>query len=166
MFYCCCCCYCNEFQDRKKIVKSLKGHIMKLSLNDFGCLFLICILSIVDDTKLVSKIVIQELVKHLKQLIFDKNGRRPLLQLLHPLCSRYLSPADLACLSYSVPSLISKEDEASENAAEVISENKVDPAVHKEHGSLEATQIASESKKDPSQRRHELLIKSSCPVLH
>ncbi|CAD6207482.1 unnamed protein product [Miscanthus lutarioriparius] len=34
--------------------------------------FLICIISIVDDTKLVSKIVIQELAKHIKQLIFDK----------------------------------------------------------------------------------------------
>jgi len=28
----------NVFQDRKKIIKSLKGHIMKLALSDFGCL--------------------------------------------------------------------------------------------------------------------------------
>lgn len=28
----------NIFQDRKKIIKSLKGHIMKLALSDFGCL--------------------------------------------------------------------------------------------------------------------------------
>ncbi|XP_062214063.1 pumilio homolog 24 isoform X2 [Phragmites australis] len=147
-------------KDRKKIIKSLKGHVMKLALNDFGCLFITCILSIVDDTKLVSKIVIQELAKHIKQLIFDKNGRRPLLQLLHPLCSRYLPPADLACLSYNVPSLISREGEASESAAEIISENKVDTVADKEHGSLEGTQIASDSKKDPSQRRHELLIKN------
>jgi len=50
-------------KERKKIIKSLKGHIMKLALNDFGCLFLISIISIVDDTKLISKIVIQELAK-------------------------------------------------------------------------------------------------------
>ncbi|TVU43924.1 hypothetical protein EJB05_03345 [Eragrostis curvula] len=137
-------------KDRKKIIKSLKGHIMKLALNDFGCLFLACVLSIVDDTKLVSKVVIQELAKNLNQLIFDKNGRRPLLQLLHPLGSRYLPPADLACLSYS--------GEATENVSEVTSESKVDAAADKEH--LEGTQIASDSKKDPSQRRHELLIKS------
>ncbi|CAN6302898.1 unnamed protein product [Urochloa humidicola] len=147
-------------KDRKKIIKSLKGHIMKLALNDFGCLFLISIISIVDDTKLVSKIVIQELAKHLKELIFDKNGRRPLLQLLHPLCSRYLSPTDLACLSYSVPSLSPGEVEASEGATEVVSENKVDVMTDKEPDGLEATQTVSESKKDPSQRRHELLIKS------
>ncbi|XP_025797709.1 pumilio homolog 24 isoform X2 [Panicum hallii] len=153
-------------KDRKKIIKSLKGHIMKLALNDFGCLFLINIISIVDDTKLVSKIVIQELAKNLKQLIFDKNGRRPLLQLLHPLCSRYLSPVDLACLSYSVPSLSSRKDEALESATEVTSENKVDAVTDKEPDGLEGMQIVSESKKDPSQRRHELLIKSSCPILY
>ncbi|KAL5207373.1 hypothetical protein ABZP36_031808 [Zizania latifolia] len=60
-------------QDRKKIIKSLKGHIMKLALTDYGCILLISILSIVDDTKLVTKVVIQELAKHLKQLIFDKD---------------------------------------------------------------------------------------------
>ncbi|OEL15665.1 Pumilio-like protein 24 [Dichanthelium oligosanthes] len=136
-------------KDRKKIIKSLKGHIMKLALNDFGCLFLINIISIVDDTKLVSKIVIQELAKHLKQLIFDKNGRRPLLQLLHPLCSRYLPPADLAF-----------QGEASESGTEVISEKKVDAVTDKESDGLEGMPIVSESKKDPSQRRHELLIKS------
>ncbi|XP_052149675.1 pumilio homolog 24 [Oryza glaberrima] len=166
-------------KDRKKIIKSLKGHIMKLALSDYGCILLVAILSIVDDTKLVTKIVIQELAKHLKQLIFDKNGRRPLLQLLHPNCSRYLPPADLACLNYRVPSLISK-DEASESAAEDIpenkvdvatnkeqdgsegmqTENKVDAATNKEQDGSESMQSASDSKKDPFQRRHELLIKS------
>uniref|UniRef100_A0A0E0KL22 PUM-HD domain-containing protein n=1 Tax=Oryza punctata TaxID=4537 RepID=A0A0E0KL22_ORYPU len=60
-------------KDRKKIIKSLKGHIMKLALSDHGCILLVAILSIVDDTKLVTKIIIQELAKHLKQLIFDKD---------------------------------------------------------------------------------------------
>ncbi|XP_066335031.1 pumilio homolog 24-like [Miscanthus floridulus] len=139
-------------KDRKKIIKSLKGHIMKLALSDFGCLFLICIISIVDDTKLVSKIVIQELAKHIKQLIFDKNGRRPLLQLLHPLCSRYLSPDDLACLNYNVPSLSPTEGDTSEN--------ELDGVTDEDPNGLEGMQIVSESKKDPLQRRHELLVKS------
>lgn len=145
-------------KDRKKIIKSLKGHIMKLALNDYGCLVLVCLLSIVDDTKLVTKTVIQELTKQLKQLVFDKNGRRPLLQLLHPLCSRYLTPTDLACLNYSVLSLILK-DEASESAT-VNLESKLDAVADKEHGGSEDTLVASDSKKDPFQRRHELLMKS------
>ncbi|EMS66904.1 Pumilio-like protein 24 [Triticum urartu] len=60
-------------KDRKKIIKSLKGQNMKLALGDYGCLFLACLLSIVDDTKLVTKVVIDELTKHLKELIFDKD---------------------------------------------------------------------------------------------
>lgn len=146
-------------KDRKKIIKSLKGQIMKLALNEYGCLFLVCLLSIVDDTKLVTKIVIQDLTKHLKQLIFDKNGRHPLLQLLRPLCSRYLPPAYLAYLNYSVPSLISNV-EASENATEVNLENQVDAVADKDHGASEDTLVASDSKKDPLQRRIELLMKS------
>ncbi|CAM0877625.1 unnamed protein product [Alopecurus aequalis] len=153
-------------KDRKKIIKSLKGHIMKLALSDYGCLFLVCLVSIVDDTKLLTKIVIQELTQQLKQLVFDKNGRRPLLQLLRPLCSRYLTPTDLACLHYSVHSLIS-EDESSESAT-VNLESKLDAVADKEdggsddkeHGRSEDTLFAIDSKKDPLQRRQELLMKS------
>lgn len=35
----------------------------------------------------------------------SQNGRRPLLQLLHPNCSRYFSPDDLASMNSSIPSL-------------------------------------------------------------
>ncbi|KAM3231257.1 hypothetical protein ACQJBY_061431 [Aegilops geniculata] len=129
-------------KDRKKIIKSLKGQNMKLALGDYGCLFLACLLSIVDDTKLVTK-----------------NGRRPLLQLLHPLCSRYLTPTDLICLKYSVPSLVSK-DEASESATKVNLDSKLDDVADKEHGGSEDTLVASDSKKDPFKRRQELLVKS------
>lgn len=37
-----------------------------------------------------------------------QNGRRVLLQLLHPNCSRYLSPNDLASLNLFIPSLSAK----------------------------------------------------------
>ncbi|KAM3279718.1 hypothetical protein ACQJBY_046845 [Aegilops geniculata] len=129
-------------KDRKKIIKSLKGQNMKLALGDYGCLFLACLLSIVDDTKLVTK-----------------NGRRPLLQLLHPLCSRYLTPTDLICLKYSVPSLVSK-DEASESATKVNLDSKLDDVADKELEGSEDTLVASDSKKDPFKRRQELLVKS------
>ncbi|VAH97645.1 unnamed protein product [Triticum turgidum subsp. durum] len=59
-------------EDRKRIIKSLKGRIMKLALSDYGCLFVICLLSIVDNTELVTEVVIDVLKKQLKELIFDK----------------------------------------------------------------------------------------------
>uniref|UniRef100_A0A453PMM0 Uncharacterized protein n=1 Tax=Aegilops tauschii subsp. strangulata TaxID=200361 RepID=A0A453PMM0_AEGTS len=63
----------NAFQDRNNIIKSLKGKIMKLALSDYVCLFVVCLLSIVDNTKLVTEIIIEELTKQLKELTFDKD---------------------------------------------------------------------------------------------
>ena len=45
-----------KLEDRKKIIKSLKGKIMKLALSDYVCL-----------------VLIEELIKQLKELIFDKD---------------------------------------------------------------------------------------------
>ncbi|XP_078149076.1 pumilio 24 [Carex rostrata] len=130
-------------KDRKKIIKGMKGHVRKLALDQYGSLLLICILSIVDDTKLVNKIIIEEIRKALNELVLDKNGRRPLLQLLHPNCSRYLSPDDLACLNYTVPSLSSQGEELAETDV------------------TDKVQMTSvEGKKDPSLRRRELLLDS------
>ncbi|CAL9149346.1 unnamed protein product [Musa hybrid cultivar] len=75
-------------KERKKVIKGIKGHVRKLSLDQLGSL-----------------IVIRELQTMLKDLVLDKNGRRTVLQLLHPQCSRYFASEDLACLSLSVPSL-------------------------------------------------------------
>ncbi|XBI85861.1 hypothetical protein VPH35_093928 [Triticum aestivum] len=137
-------------EDRKRIIKSLKWRIMKLALSDYGCLFVICLLSIVDNTELVTEVVIDVLKKQLKELIFDKNGRHPLLQLFHPLCSRYLTLGELFYLNYNVPSLVSKVNFGS----------KLDDVADKEHGGSEDTLIASDSKEDPIKRRQELLVKS------
>ncbi|XP_040248769.1 pumilio homolog 24 isoform X8 [Aegilops tauschii subsp. strangulata] len=62
-----------EPEDRNNIIKSLKGKIMKLALSDYVCLFVVCLLSIVDNTKLVTEIIIEELTKQLKELTFDKD---------------------------------------------------------------------------------------------
>ncbi|XP_072994373.1 pumilio homolog 24 isoform X1 [Typha latifolia] len=149
-------------KERKKIVKGMKGHIRKLAFDQYGSLLLICILSVVDDTKLVTKIIIHELQKMLKELVFDKNGRRILLQLLHPQCLRYLGPDDLACLNYYVPSL-SAQGEGSEALMQTSLENEVN-ATKTDKGSSEVSrrsaQLAIGGKKDHSLRRYELLVDS------
>ncbi|KAK1293058.1 hypothetical protein QJS10_CPB17g01205 [Acorus calamus] len=101
-------------KERKNIIKGMKGHVRKIACDQYGCLVLVSILSVVDDTKLVKKVIIHELEPILKDLVFDKNGRRPLLQLLHPLCPRYFSPDDLASLNLSVPSLCTQGEGSAE----------------------------------------------------
>ncbi|KAK8705050.1 hypothetical protein V6N13_048659 [Hibiscus sabdariffa] len=58
---------------------------------------------------LVTRLLSRELQATLKELALDKSGRRLLLQLLHPNCSRYLNSNGLAFLNLSVPSLSAKK---------------------------------------------------------
>ncbi|KAJ1395242.1 Pumilio RNA-binding repeat [Sesbania bispinosa] len=158
-------------KERKKIIKGLKGHIEKTAYHQYGCMVLVCILSVVDDTKLITKVIIRELQSILKELVLDKNGRRPLLQLLHPNCSRYFSPDDLASLNSSIPSLSLKDQsEASSQTetskvtpAESESKEDIEVAVHEVNNdktSVDDSDLAESGKKDPFVRRQELLIKS------
>ncbi|XP_026435919.1 pumilio homolog 24-like [Papaver somniferum] len=153
-------------KERKKIIKGMKSHVGKIAYDQCGSLVLACILSMVDDTKLINKIIIRELQTMLKDLALDKSGRRPLLQLLHPNYQRYLGPEDLASLSLSVPSLSKKEE-----AAEVISELESGKGSDNEMGATsddpdssksleEDKQLVDGGKKDPSVRRIELLVNS------
>ncbi|XP_051152665.1 pumilio homolog 24 isoform X2 [Andrographis paniculata] len=140
-------------KERKKIIKGMKGHVNKICHDKFGTMVLVCIFSVVDDTKLISKTILRELESNLKELLLDQNGRRPFLQLLHPNCQRYFSPDDLTSLSMSIPSLKSKEQS---DSSEVCEEDK---NVEGDHPDISA-QINEGGKKDSSKRRHELLVDS------
>ena len=52
------CLWSGTKQDRKAIVKSFKGHITPLCKEEHGHLVLISIFDCVDDTKLVSKAIL------------------------------------------------------------------------------------------------------------
>ncbi|KAL8486170.1 hypothetical protein ACS0TY_023031 [Phlomoides rotata] len=137
-------------KERKKIIKGMKGHVEKIARDKYGSMVLVCLLSIVDDTKLVSKIIIRELEPNLKELLLDQSARRLFLQLLHPDCARYLGPDDLASLSLSIPSLKNK---GVSDDGEAVAEDKVSDA----EGNI---QLNEGGKKDAFKRRQELLVNS------
>ncbi|KAL4308813.1 hypothetical protein GQ457_01G021600 [Hibiscus cannabinus] len=176
-------------KERKKIIKGMKGHISKIANDQCGCMVLVGIVSMVDDTKLITKFVIRELQATLKEIALDKSGRRFLLQLLHPNCLRYLNSDGLAFLDLSVPSLSAKND--SEVGSEKISRDEesgkeagksdtpgenLDEEPTKEAATTDPDVTETESdkidipeenlytaeggKKDPSLRRRELLVES------
>ena len=86
-------------KQRKKIVRELKGHVVKMATDAEACKVLLCVLSMVDDTVLVGKFVAAELAPAARDLAFDKVGRRVLLQLLHPNSKRYLPEETLKALN-------------------------------------------------------------------
>ncbi|KAJ7955158.1 pumilio-like 24 [Quillaja saponaria] len=157
-------------KERKKIIKGMKGEIDKIAHNQYGCMVLVSIVSVVDDTKLITKIVIRETERKIKELALDKSGRRLVLQLLHPNCSRYFSPDDLASLNLSIPSLCIKSDTTTSSKS-----MKVEESSEKEHEKETKVMVAEASentnlenninpveggKKDPFVRRQELLVES------
>ncbi|ESR32725.1 hypothetical protein CICLE_v100045851mg, partial [Citrus x clementina] len=95
------------------------------------------------------------------------NGRRVLLQLLHPNCSRYLSPDDLGSLNLSIPSLCAKEgsevnSEAknNESSKEMADQEVVAVQADESTSPAENLPLAEGGKKDPRVRRQELLVSS------
>ncbi|KAJ8623282.1 hypothetical protein MRB53_031811 [Persea americana] len=150
-------------KERKKIIKGMKGHVGKVAHDQYGSMVLVCILSVVDDTKLITKVIIRELQAILKELVLDKNGRRPLLQLLHPNCQRYFSPDDLASLNSSVPSLCDRGEGLEVTVGAEPEKNKETSEIdgHKDsEDDEESLQFVDRSKKDPCLRRFELLMNS------
>lgn len=153
-------------KERKKIIKGMKDKVGKIARDKCGALVLVSIFSIVDDTKLLTKVIIRELEGILKELLSDQNGRRPLLQLLHPNCSRHFSPEELAALGSSVPSLVTKNPSevnvalGEETEASGVGEAGKEDSCHTGADATQSSHLNEGGKKDPLARRRELLVNS------
>lgn len=79
-------------QDRKAILKSFRSYVGKISREEFGHLVLFSIFDTVDDTKLVSRIILEEVAKDIDDLAKDAYGRKVLLYLLSPRDSKHFHP--------------------------------------------------------------------------
>ncbi|QDZ19105.1 Pumilio-like protein [Chloropicon primus] len=111
----------SDAKSRKKIVKALKGHVLKCAVEDCGHIVLLSLLGVVDDTVLVDKIVVKELVPGLEELCLSKFGKRILLRLLAPERTKYIPKNVLEVLTPSekvvkasnlkLPSLDDSDDE-------------------------------------------------------
>lgn len=153
-------------KERKKIIKGMKDKVGKIARDKCGALVLVSILSIVDDTKLLSKVIIRELEGILKELLSDQNGRRPLLQLLHPNSSRHFSPDELAALDSSVPSLVAKSPSevtvalGEETESSGLGEAGEEDSSRTGADATMSSHLNGGGKKDPLTRRQELLVNS------
>ncbi|XP_072023849.1 pumilio homolog 3-like [Amphiura filiformis] len=79
--------YCFWFgttKDRKHIIKSFKTYVERICKEEFGHRVLLALFDVVDDTKLVSKVIIEEMMQSASALAQDQYGRKVLLYLLTP----------------------------------------------------------------------------------
>ncbi|CAF3760439.1 unnamed protein product, partial [Rotaria magnacalcarata] len=85
--------YCLWFgtnKDRKALIKSLKSFVVKIAKEEQGYPILWAIFDIVDDTKLVSKIILQELMSNFDDIISDSHGKKVLMYLIAPRNTKHL----------------------------------------------------------------------------
>ena len=92
------CIWHGTTKDRKSIVKSLKTFVVKTACEQYGHLVLLAIFDAVDDTKLVGKAIIGELLELPDTVINDKYGVRVIKYLMSGRDKTYCHPDVLAVL--------------------------------------------------------------------
>ncbi|WVQ77987.1 hypothetical protein IAT38_000068 [Cryptococcus sp. DSM 104549] len=88
---------CNA-KDRKQILQPLRKHVEALCKDGDAQLVLFTAFDCVDDTKLMGKAFVTDIVAIAPELAFDKHGRRVLLYLLSPTSTRHNIPSTLSSL--------------------------------------------------------------------
>ncbi|KAL1494562.1 hypothetical protein ABEB36_010140 [Hypothenemus hampei] len=78
------CIWHGTSKDKKVMMKSLKEHLQELAKHEFGHRTIIALLDSVDDTVLLHKIIISELLNGAKDLAVSEYGRKVLLWLVAP----------------------------------------------------------------------------------
>ncbi|PSN34880.1 hypothetical protein C0J52_22863 [Blattella germanica] len=96
-------CICQSTNKVKKtIMKSFKGHMMEIAKSEHGHLLLLALFDTVDDTVLLKKMMMPQLLANLWDLVNDKHGRKVVLYLVAHRDPTCFHPSDIAMLKESV----------------------------------------------------------------
>ncbi|XP_053994995.1 protein penguin [Hylaeus volcanicus] len=79
-------------KDRKIIMKSLKEHVKTISMSEHGFLILLALFDTVDDTVLLKKIILSEILKDLIDIASNVHGRHVVLYLVARRNLSYFNP--------------------------------------------------------------------------
>jgi len=106
------CIWWGSVKDRKAIIKSLKGHVVKLCQEEHGHLLLLAIFDAVDDTVLVQKVILDEIIKSLATILDNPHGRKVAVYLLSPRDPGHCHPDIVKVLTQGDGNPTSKKDTA------------------------------------------------------
>jgi len=105
-------------KDRKAILKTMKPFVTKICKEEYGHMVMLRMFDVVDDTVLVSKAILAEIIKEMEDIAKDKFGRRVILYLLVGRSPKYISPQNIELLAKgdAVRASTSKKDAAVRSA--------------------------------------------------
>ncbi|XP_038067463.1 pumilio homolog 3-like isoform X2 [Patiria miniata] len=104
------CLWYGTAKDRKAIIKSFKTFVLKICKEEFGHLVLLAMFDCVDDTLLVRKVIIDEMMKSISEIAEDPYGRKVLLYLLSARNSTHFHPQVVQILQKGDGNPTSKKD--------------------------------------------------------
>lgn len=104
------CVWNSSAKERKKIIKSMKTFVVKIALEEHGHVVILAILDSVDDTKLISKGILDELLRSIDQVIENDYGRKVISYLIAPRDSRFFIKDYVKRLEQGDSSETSKKD--------------------------------------------------------
>jgi len=104
------CLWNGTAKDRKLIVKSFKTLVTKICKEEYGYLVMLALFDVVDDTKLVQKAILDEMMKSLEDLAKDLYGRKVLLYLLAPRSALHFYHEVITVLQQGDNNVHSKKD--------------------------------------------------------
>ncbi|KAK3606156.1 hypothetical protein CHS0354_010789 [Potamilus streckersoni] len=99
-------------KDRKVIIKSLKTHVVKICKEEYGHLVMLAIFDVVDDTKLVQKALLEEMLKSTQVMFADQYGRKVLLYALCPRDPLHFHPDIVRVLQEGDKNFTSKKEKS------------------------------------------------------
>lgn len=123
------CIWHGNNKDRKLIMKTLKEHVKDIMTSEHGHLMIIALLDCVDDTVLLKKILLQEVLSNLNEIILNEYGRLVILYIVarrdthyfHPTLIEYLKQGDGNAASKKPADI--REKELLENVIDNLLEN-------------------------------------------
>lgn len=95
-------------KDRKRIVKCFKGKVMEACNHPSGYLALLTLMNVVDDTVMVQKMILSEMLPNLREVAEHVTGHKVLLQLLRPNSKSYFDAREHNALE--LPMIPSPDD--------------------------------------------------------
>uniref|UniRef100_A0AAU7VFU8 Pumilio-like protein 3 n=1 Tax=Enchytraeus coronatus TaxID=208440 RepID=A0AAU7VFU8_9ANNE len=104
------CLWHGTAKDRKATVKSFKNLVEKICKEEYGHMVMLALFDVVDDTKLVSKAILDELLKCVDVLAGDQYGRKVLLYLLQSRDTLHFHPDIVSVLTQGDGNAHSKKD--------------------------------------------------------
>lgn len=104
------CLWHGTTKDRKIIVKSMKTFVTKIAKEEHGHMVLLALFDCVDDTKLVSKSILNEIIPRIAELAGDPYGRKVLLYLINPRDRLHFHPDVVNILKQGDGNATSKKD--------------------------------------------------------